>query len=246
MRNFVVVLAALGMVACVSPKRIERAHAQARLGVAYLQEKNPEGAILALREAVRLDPRNWHAHNALAMAYSAKGNMELAESTFKRALVINPTEGEVLLNYGAFLVKAGRPTEAIPVFEKALEDLDYRNPAMVMSNLSRVHLDSGSPEKALFAADEALRRVPKLCPARFHRGLAHEAVGKTDAALRDYAVLAEDCPQESLGGWLRTGCILAKLGDYEGADAALRHVTDVAMDGPMADEARSCLQGAGG
>ncbi len=246
MRMLTPALVVLSLLGCVSPKRVERAHAQATLGVAYLQEKNPEGAITALREAVKLDPRNWHAHNALGMAYAAKGSGELAEASFKRGLAINPGEGELLLNYGAFLVKAGRPTDAIPVFEKALEDLDYRNPAMVMSNLSRAHLDSGNPAKALASADEALRRVPKMCPARFHRGLAQEALGKTDAALRDYAVLAEDCPNESLGGWLRTGCILAQLGDYAGADAALRHVTDVALDTPMADEARSCLQSAGG
>jgi Tfp pilus assembly protein PilF len=240
------VLVAFGLAGCISEKRVQRGHAQATLGVAYLQENNPEAAVATLRESVKLDPRNWHAHNALAMAYAAKGSPELAEAEFKAGLRINPDEGELLLNYGAFLVTMRRPAEAVPVFEHALEDLDYRNPAMVLSNLSRAHLDAGAPDRALARADEALRRAPKMCPARFHRGLAHEALGKTDAALRDYAVLAEDCPTESLGGWLRMGCILAGLGDYEGADAALRHVTDVALDTPMADEARSCLQSAGG
>jgi type IV pilus biogenesis/stability protein PilW len=239
-------LLSLVLVGCVSEKRIARGHAKSTLGVAYLQEGNPEGAVAALREAVKLDPRNWHARNALAMAYAAKGSPELAEAEFKSALRINPGEGEILLNYGAFLVTTGRPKEAIGVLETALADLEYRNPGMVLSNLSRAHLDNGEPEKAAARAEDALRRVPKMCPARFHLGLAHEALGKTDAALRDYAVLAEDCPNESLGGWLRTGCILAGLGDYAGADAALRHVTDVALDTPMADEARSCLQRGGG
>ena len=231
---------------CVSAKHVELAHAKTTLGIAYLQEKNPEGAVTILREAVKLDPRNWRARSALAMAYVTKGQPALAEETFQGALEVNPTEGEILVTYGAFLVSNGRPKEAIPVLELALEDLDYRNPAMVLSNLSRAHLEAAEPERALARAQEAVRRAPKLCPARFHIGLAHEALGKTDAALRDYAELIEECPTDALGGWLRTGCILAGLGDASGADAALRHVTDAALDTPMGDEARSCLQATGG
>lgn len=245
MQRLVLVVAAALAVGCITPKRIERAHAKADLGVAYLQEQNPEGAVTLLREAVRLDPRNWHAHNALAMAYATKGDASLAEREFKAALRVKPGEGEVLVNYGAFLVTMGRPKEAVPVLEKALEDLEYRNPAMVLSNLSRAHLDAGQPELALKRAEEAIRRAPKMCPAHYHKGLAHEALGKTDAALRDYAELAEECPDAALGGWLRTGCILAGLGDREGAALALKHVTDSASDSPMAEEARACL-GKGG
>lgn len=231
---------------CISEKRVSRASAKAQLGVAYLQEHNPEGAVAALREAVKLDPRNWHARNALAMAYAAKGQADLAEEAFKGALRVNPDEGEVLLNYGAFLVTVGRPAEAIPVLEHGLEDLEYRNPAMILSNLSRAHLDAGQTDRAVARAEDALRRSPKMCPARFHLGLAHEKQGKIDAALRDYATLAEDCPTESVGGWLRTGCILSQLGDTSGAEAALRHVTDAALDGPMAEEAKACLARSGG
>lgn len=240
------VLLLLLAVGCVSEKRVSRASAKAQLGVAYLQEQNPEGAVSALREAVKLDPRNWHARNALAMAYASKGQAELAEEAFRGALRVNPDEGEILVNYGAYLVTVGRPAEAIPVLEHGLEDLDYRNPAMILSNLSRAHLDAGQPDRAVARAEEALRRSPKMCPARFHLGLAHEKQGKTDAALRDYATLTEDCPEEGVGGWLRTGCILAELGDASGAAAALRHVSDATLDGPMVDEARACLARSGG
>jgi Tfp pilus assembly protein PilF len=245
MKRLVLVAAAVLAAGCITQQRIERAHAKADLGVAYLQERNPEGAVTELRDAVRLDPRNWHAHNALAMAYATKGDAALAESEFKAALRVNPTGGEVLLNYGAFLVTMGRPKEAVPVLERALLDLEYRNPALVLSNLSRAYLEAGNAEEALKRADEAIRRAPKLCPAHYHRGLAHEALGKTDAALRDYAELAEECPDEALGGWLRTGCILAALGDREGAEAAVKHVTDAASDSPMAEQARECLAGKG-
>ena len=179
------------------------------------------------------------------MAYITKGHSAAAEEAFLGALKINPTEGELLVTYGAFLVGVGRPLEGIVVLERAMDDLDYRNPSMVLSNLSRAHLDAGQPEAAAARAQEALRRSPNMCPARFHLGLADEALGRTEAALKEYDSLIEECPNDSLGGWLRTGCILAGLGDQSGAEAALRHVTEGAIDSPMGDEARACLQKAG-
>ncbi|MSQ01184.1 MAG: tetratricopeptide repeat protein [Myxococcales bacterium] len=246
MRTFLAVGLVLLLVGCISEKRASRASAKAQLGVAYLNERNPEGAVATLRGAVKLDPRNWHAHNALAMAYAAKGEAALAEGAFKDALRINADAGEILVNYGAFLVTVGRPAEAIGVLEHGLTDLEYRNPARILSNLSRAHLDVGNVDKAIARAEDALRRSPKMCPARFHLGLAHEKQGRMDQALRDYATLTDDCPQEAIGGYLRTGCILASMGDFDGASASLRHVTDAALDGPMLDEARTCIARSGG
>ena len=246
MRTSLAIALVLLVGGCISEKRASRASAKTQLGVAYLNERNPEGAVATLRDAVKLDPRNWHAHNALAMAYAAKGEAALAEGSFKDALRVNKDEGEILVNYGAFLVTVGRPTEAITVLEHGLADLEYRNPAMILSNLSRAHLDAGNVDKAIARAEDALRRSPKMCPARFHLGLAHEQQGKMDQALRDYATLTDDCPQEAIGGYLRTGCILAGMGDFDGAAASLRHVTDAALDGPMLEEARSCIARSGG
>ena len=89
---------------------------------------------------------------------------------------MNPDEGEILLNYGAFLIENGRPEEAIAPLEHALEDLDYRSPAMVLSNLARAELATGHPEKAKARAEAALKRAPNLCPAQYHLGLAEEAL----------------------------------------------------------------------
>ncbi len=234
-----VTLALLG--GCVSQARIEKASARTDLGQAYLNERNPEAAVSTLRSAVKLDPRNWRAASSLAMAYAAKGEPEMADDMFRRALRINPGEGEILVNYGAFLISSQRPADAIPVLEKATEDLDYRNPGMVLSNLSRAHLDAGDPESAARRAGEAVRRVPTLCPAWYHLGLAEEARNRPEAALAAYDKLTSTCPEEALGGWLRAGCLMASRGDEVGADIALQHVVDRAAGTPMADEARACL-----
>ncbi len=240
----VVAIALLG--GCVTQARIEKASTRTDLGIAYLNEKNPESAVATLREAVKLDPRNWRARSALAMAYSAKGQPELADESFRKALRVNPGEGEILVNYGAFLIANNRPAEAVIVLEKATDDLDYRNPGIVLSNLSRAHLDAGEPELAAARAREAVRRVPGLCPAWYHLGLAEEARGQAEAALAAYDTLTQTCPDEALGGWLRAGCLMATRGDSVGADIALSHVVDHAAGSPLADEARACLAQVGG
>lgn len=230
---------------CISAKDIERAASRVELSAAYIRENNAEAAVGSLREAIKLDPRNWRAHMMLGMAYIAKGQPDLADESFRDALRLNPEEGEVLVNYGAFLVQQGRPAEAIPLLERAVNDLDYRSPAIVLSNLSRAHLDLGQSDKAALRAEEALRRAPTLCPAMYHLGLAQEARGQPAAALRAYDLLTETCPNEAVGGWLRSGCIRAEQGDHSGADVAFGQVENLAPGTAAADEARSCQALAG-
>lgn len=230
---------------CVSEKSMARAASRTDLATAYLNEKNPEAAVAAAREASKLDPRNWRARSVLAMAYIVKGQPEMAEESFLAALKINPDEGEILVNYGAFLVQQARPLEAIPLFERAIGDLDYRNPATVLSNLSRALLDAGQPDQAVVRAEEALRRSPNLCPALYHLGLAQEARNQPELALSAYDKLTETCPAEAVGGWLRSGCIRAGLGDRPGAAADLGQVESLAPGTQAAIEARSCQALAG-
>lgn len=235
--------ALLANAACVTPSRIQRAGSRVELGMAYYREGNLEGAIQSLREAHKLDPRNWRALNSLAVTYIAKGDVVLAEETFRKALRMNPAEAEILVNWGAFLVKTGRTDEAIAALQGALADLDYRNPAMVESNLAYAYLQAGRKDEALAAARSAVRRTPGLCEAWFHLGLVQEARQDDLGALDAYTKLVETCPTESIGGRLRQGCVQLRVGMGEEGAAALRSVMAEAPGTTFADQARACLQG---
>ena len=239
-------LTALLLLSCVSKARIETASRRLDLGTAYYREGSYEASIEALREAVKADPRNWRAHNQLALAYVARGSKEEAEKSWHRALAIDPKEAEILVNYGAFEVQQGRVPEAIATFELALQDLDYRSPAAVLSNLSYALTQGGRPDEAVARAQEAIRRVPKLCQAYYHLGLAYEAKKDAEGALDAYRQLVEVCPDGAVGGRLRTGCLLVEAGRGEEARAPLARVLDEAAGTPLADAARACLQKAGG
>jgi type IV pilus biogenesis/stability protein PilW len=237
---------ALLLVSCVSKARIETANRRLDLGTAYYREGSYEASIEALREAVKADPRNWRAHNQLALAYVARGSRDEAEKSWRRALALDPKEAEILVNYGAYQVQQGHVPEAIGTFELALQDLDYRSPAAVLSNLSYALTQAGRADEAVARAQEAIRRVPRLCQAHFHLGLAYEARKDAEGALAAYRQLMDVCPDGATGARLRTGCILAEAGRGEEAKAPLARVLDEAAGTPLADAARSCLQKAGG
>lgn len=228
-------------VGCISSKRIERSAAKVELGAAYYREGNIEGAIEALREGAKLDPRAWRPLNALAVAYIAKGQLDLADDAFRQARRIAPDEAEVLNNHGTLLVKTGREEEAVEVFQRALKDLDYRNPAMIYSNLAFALVEADRPDDALAYAREATRRAPTMCEAWFHLGLVQEARKDALSALEAYRQVSQVCPADSLGARLRTGCLQMEVGLTEDAMASLQDVIIAAPGTAFADGARACL-----
>lgn len=242
--RWLLVLSLLVSSGCVSQKRISRAGSLVDLGTAYYREGNYEGAVSTLRDATRTDPRNWRGFNALALAYIAKGQPDLAEDAFRRALKLNPDEAEILVNHGALQLNQGKPAEAVATFRHALEDLDYRNQALALSNLSLACLQAGQPDDALAAAREAVRRTPLLCEGWFHAGLALEAKGDPDGAMEAYTELIQRCPAESVGARLRMGCLQAQGPVPELGIRTLEAVVSEVPGTALADQARSCIAGA--
>ena len=246
MRTLVASLLACALLGgCVSAKKVERATARRELGVAYYREGNTESAIATLRDAIELDPRSWRAWNSLAVAYIAKGQPKLAEKAFRKALRLNPGEGEILVTRGAFFVRNGRNPEAIADFRTALRDLDYRNPAAVLSNMSYALTESGKPAEGVEVAREAIRRAPQLCEARYHLGWALEHKGDSLGAMEAYKDQVTRCPSESLGSRLRLGCLQVQVGMFDEGQEFLRMVTTEAPATRFADEARACVAVAG-
>lgn len=235
------IVATLGLGGCISQSRITRSSAKVDLGASYYREGDIEGAIATLRDAAKLDPRAWRPLNALAIAYIAKGQNDLAEETFRRARRLAPAEAELLNNHGTLQLKSGRTDEAIASFQLALKDLDYRTPAMIFSNLSFALLQAGRPDEALPYAREATRRAPTMCEAWYHTGLVQEARKDALAALEAYRQVEQTCPTASLGARLRVGCIQVQVGLAEDGRTILQDVLIAAPGTPLADEARACL-----
>lgn len=234
-------LALCGAGGCVSQKRITRAEGQLTLGTAYLKEGNIEASIATLRKAAKEDPRNWRVQSVLGVAYVQRDEPELAEQAFKRALRINPGAADILNNYGTMLLKYERYEEAVVVLEEARNDMEYRQPALVLSNLSLALTEAGRPAEGVRRAQEAIQRAPNLCEAHFHLGLALERAGDKESAIEAYGQQAQLCPQESTGALLRVGCLQAETGDTEAARATLTEILLEAPSSPLSSAAKECL-----
>jgi tetratricopeptide (TPR) repeat protein len=71
-----------------------------RQGNVYREQKKPDLAIGAYRQAIDLDPRNKFAHNNLGVVYMEKGDYAKAAASLKRVLEIDPAYDKAMLNLG--------------------------------------------------------------------------------------------------------------------------------------------------
>ena len=71
------------------------------------------------------------------MLYQQLGDDNKAEENFKRALAINNVDSSTLNNYGNFLCKLGRLSEAENAFLKAAENPLYDDPEIAITNVGQ-------------------------------------------------------------------------------------------------------------
>ena len=144
----------------------DAAVANMNLGAGYLRQGNTTLAIERLQRALAQDPNLVQAHTTIALAYDQIGNLEQAESHFKRATQLNQNDGSAANGYAAFLCTHGnRWAEAQPYFRRAAEDPKYGTPEVALSNAGVCARDAGE----LAAAEEnfraALMRNPRYADA---------------------------------------------------------------------------------
>jgi DNA-binding SARP family transcriptional activator len=84
----------------------------------------------ALRKALALDDSLAEAHALLGVLRGWDNDYATGEHYFRRAILLEPTNGRIREWFASFLVRAGRPVEALAEAEQALT-LDPRSPVAV-------------------------------------------------------------------------------------------------------------------
>ena len=72
--------------------------------------------------AERTSPTSPQNHNNLGDLYGRRGNLQLAEWHFKKAIELNPAYADAMHNLGNTYVRLGRYEEAIKMYEAALQN----------------------------------------------------------------------------------------------------------------------------
>ena len=165
-----------------------------------------------LDRALELDPDLGRAYVAKGYLHEIRNELGSAENAYLRALELEPTSIIGLRSYGHLLHwGSGRPADAVPYFEKALELAPGAEG--IRQQLAEALIDSGDDERGEFMIREVIQENPQNALALRVLGSAlsrnHGRIAEAIQAFR--SALAADP-----GGWLYAANIAAAyemLGD---------------------------------
>jgi tetratricopeptide (TPR) repeat protein len=117
----------------------------------------------AAAKANELDPLLAEAHGAMGLLHSRERNWENAQTSFQRAIELNPSLTRTYTNYvTSTLIPLGRVDEATRLLEEALRadplSLDVRR-ELVMVQI--IYAALGDSDRALLALDRAADILPQ-------------------------------------------------------------------------------------
>ncbi len=146
--------------------------------------------------------RDWHAENPAAakalfyqgIALAASGRFVEAETAYRRALALDPTDFNTRNNLAGLLFEARqKPAEAIQCMQAALK-VDPQN-KVGWANLTSMVGRLGRHDKALEFAERALTLDPNFVEAHLHKASAAKALGRTEIVKEVCAALAAIRPE---------------------------------------------------
>ena len=123
------------------------------IGYELLQQGRYADALPFLQRAVAEQPREGRVHLYLALAYAHQGNNTHAEKHFAQAIALSPHDGYVFYNWGAYLHRQNRLTDALKAYETA-----YRlDPTLIGAKQAADALRGSAP---MYAPTPSLPQTP--------------------------------------------------------------------------------------
>jgi hypothetical protein len=125
------------------------------------------------RSALRVDPKNWLAHNSLAPLLARRGASAEAMWHFRQALELYPEYAEARYNLAVALEREGKLQSAIAEYERLLSDRPDH--ARGHNNLGGLLARLGRFDQAIAHFEAALRVDPQNASIRANLELARQA-----------------------------------------------------------------------
>jgi type IV pilus assembly protein PilF len=110
----------------------KRARLRLELAANYFQQGQTNVALDELKQSLAADPTYADAHNLRGLVYMRLNDNVLAEDSFRRAMTLNPRDGNVLHNYGWLLCQQGRYSESVATFARAIASPSYDGQAKTL------------------------------------------------------------------------------------------------------------------
>ena len=122
-------------------------------------------AVALYRRSIALLPTA-EGHTYLGWALSRLGRLEEAITESNKAIPLDPDYGNPYNDIGSYLIRLGRPDEAVPWLEKAIASKRYCCYQFPQFSMGRILLAKGRIEAARRAFERALGHDPGFAPAK--------------------------------------------------------------------------------
>ena len=146
--------------------RGKAAQYNAQLGINYMNKQGDlELARIKLEKALEQDSKNALANAGYARLQSIVGDKKRADTHYRRAIDLEPLNGDHRNAYGVFLCEEGRTPEAVSEFDAAIDNRYYKTPEYALDNAGVCLLDAGDTANAEEYLVKAVKSNPQYSPA---------------------------------------------------------------------------------
>ena len=156
------------LIACATEsekKATDSSDVYLQLGVRYLSMNKLELAKTDLEHAIRTNPRNAQAHDALAFLYEKLNNLTVARDHYQTALEIAPEDLSIQNNFGRFLCDRGEYEKGLALLTQASATPLNEQPWLALTNTGRCQLAMKHRDKAEDSFRQALQLNSTYPPA---------------------------------------------------------------------------------
>jgi type IV pilus assembly protein PilF len=139
-----------------SPGR-KRARIRLELAMGYYEQNQNTVALDEIKQALNADPNYSDAYNLRGLVYMRLDDSGMAEDSFRRAVSLNPRDGNAMQNYGWLLCQQKRYGDATQQFVRALETPGYADRSKTLMTQGVCQMQAGQnaeAEKSLTQAYE--------------------------------------------------------------------------------------------
>ncbi|MEF7616031.1 type IV pilus biogenesis/stability protein PilW [Aquincola sp. MAHUQ-54] len=137
-----------------------RARLRLELAAGYFGRQQMDVALDEVKQALNSRPDMGEAYNLRGLIYAAMGEERLADDSFRRALQLNPRDGDARHNYGWFLCQHRRFPDAQQQFDAAMAVPQYRDQVRTLLAQGVCQARSGQ----LDVAERSLARAYEIDP----------------------------------------------------------------------------------
>jgi type IV pilus assembly protein PilF len=217
-----------------------------RLGMAYLEDDNLQGALVEFRAAAKENPDSSKVLFAMGHTDFKMGDYPEAQAAMEKVLKVDPENGEAVNYLGNIYEQEGRLDDAVAQFKKAVAIPNYTTPNFAYRNLARVYRNQGKDAEAEEALMAAIRRVPEYYPARADLAKIYMDTKRWGKAVDTWRALLDLMPNVQDAHYYLALSYVGQ-GDADNAKQELTlFLSAVGEEHPLAPEARALLKKLGG